>query len=56
MLEFDDTKDPGSSTRGEKITYYIFQSFMLISFSLEILTDATPEKWLPSCFSSHGLC
>ncbi len=59
MLEIDYTKDSGPSTRGEKITYYVFLLLMLVGFSLDLLTNFEPKKmaavvfivaWLPLTF------
>ena len=59
MLEIDYAKDTGPSTRGEKITYYVFLLLVLLGFSLEIYTNYEPKKlsaivfilaWIPLTF------
>lgn len=59
MLEFDYTEDARASTRGEKITYYVFLLLMLLFFSLEVFTDFDRRKlggiiflvaWVPLTF------
>jgi len=59
MLEVDYTKESEPSTRGEKITYYVFLVLMFTGFTLDILTDFEPKKlaavvfimaWIPLTF------
>jgi len=44
VIEVDYTKESEPSTRGEKITYYVFLSLMFIGFSLEVFTNFEPGK------------
>ena len=59
MLELDYTKESEPSTRGEKITYWVFMLLMFVGFGLDLLTDFEPKKltavvfilaWIPLTF------
>ncbi len=59
MIDLDYTKDSGPSTRGEKITYYVFLVLMFVGFGLDLLTNFEPKKmaavvfivaWIPLIF------
>ena len=59
MLEIDYAKDVEPSTRGEKITRYVFLILILIGFTLELVTNYEPKKlsaivfifaWIPLTF------
>ena len=44
MLEIDYAKDVEPSTRGEKITCYVFLILILTGFILELVTNYEPKK------------
>ena len=59
MLELDYTKESEPSTRGDKITDWVFMLLMFVGFGLDLLTNFEPKKmaavvfivaWIPLTF------